>query len=56
MFVIKEAKQILNISKIDSPKEIEENYKRLFELNDKTKGGSFYLQSKVNFKAINLFC
>ncbi|RNA05132.1 mitochondrial import inner membrane translocase subunit TIM16 [Brachionus plicatilis] len=44
---IEEAKQILNLSKLDNPKEIEESYKRLFELNDKTKGGSFYLQSKI---------
>ena len=31
------------------PEEVEENFKHLFEVNDKTKGGSFYLQSKVEF-------
>lgn len=50
----KEAKQILNLSKIDNTKEIEESFKRLFELNDKTKGGSFYLQSKVNYELKDL--
>ncbi|CAF0807229.1 unnamed protein product [Brachionus calyciflorus] len=44
---IEEAKQILNVSKLDNPKEIEERYQQLFELNDKSKGGSFYLQSKI---------
>lgn len=29
------------------PKEIEANYKHLFNINEKSKGGSFYLQSKV---------
>ena len=43
---IEEAKQILNIEKI-SPEEIEKSYAHLFECNDKAKGGSFYLQSKV---------
>lgn len=38
--------QILNVSKLD-PKEVEEKYQHLFHLNDKSKGGSFYLQSKV---------
>ena len=35
-------------------KEIEEKYQKLFELNDKSKGGSFYLQSKVKKNLINL--
>lgn len=43
---IEEAKQILNIEKIGL-EEIEKSYKHLFEVNDKAKGGSFYLQSKV---------
>lgn len=38
--------QILNVSKLD-PKEVEEKYTHLFNLNEKSKGGSFYLQSKV---------
>jgi len=43
---IDEAKQILNIEKIGQ-EEIEKAYSHLFECNDKAKGGSFYLQSKV---------
>lgn len=38
--------QILNVNKID-PKEVLEKYEHLFNLNDKAKGGSFYLQSKI---------
>lgn len=38
--------QILNVTKLE-PKEIQEKYDHLFNLNDKSKGGSFYLQSKV---------
>lgn len=41
-----EAKQILNISKLDK-NEIQERFDRLFNANDKSKGGSFYLQSKI---------
>lgn len=29
------------------PEEIEKNYKHLFEVNDKSNGGSFYIQSKI---------
>ncbi|KAK8769819.1 hypothetical protein V5799_013717 [Amblyomma americanum] len=43
---VQEAMQILNVNKIDSEL-MEKNYKHLFEVNDKSKGGSFYLQSKV---------
>lgn len=43
---LEEAQQILNVSKLD-PEEIQKNYEHLFEVNDKSKGGSFYLQSKV---------
>ena len=43
---VDEAKQILNIDKITA-EEIERSYGHLFEVNDKAKGGSFYLQSKV---------
>lgn len=41
-----EAKQILNISKLDA-ETIKKNYEHLFAANDKARGGSFYLQSKV---------
>ncbi|KAJ1097621.1 hypothetical protein NDU88_002738 [Pleurodeles waltl] len=43
---LQEAQQILNISKL-SPEEIQKNYEHLFKVNDKSVGGSFYLQSKV---------
>lgn len=43
---LEEAKQILNIDKLD-PNEVQKQYDHLFSVNDKSKGGSFYLQSKV---------
>ena len=42
-----EARKILNVEKDTSLEEIKKNYTHLFEANDSTKGGSFYLQSKV---------
>ncbi|RCN32654.1 ribosomal RNA large subunit methyltransferase J [Ancylostoma caninum] len=44
---IQESLQILNIKPPIDPKEVEKNYDHLFNINDKTKGGSFYLQSKI---------
>ncbi|XP_010887735.1 mitochondrial import inner membrane translocase subunit TIM16 isoform X2 [Esox lucius] len=43
---LQEAQQILNVSTL-SPEEIQAKYEHLFKVNDKTAGGSFYLQSKV---------
>ncbi|CAN9505265.1 unnamed protein product [Ophioblennius macclurei] len=43
---VQEAQQILNVSKL-TPEEIEKNFEHLFKVNDKSVGGSFYLQSKV---------
>ncbi|KAM7386897.1 hypothetical protein PAMA_009496 [Pampus argenteus] len=43
---LQEAQQILNISTL-TPEEIQKNYEHLFKVNDKTLGGSFYIQSKV---------
>lgn len=43
---LEEAMQILNLDKLDREK-IQKNYEHLFSVNDKTKGGSFYLQSKI---------
>lgn len=43
---LEEAQQILNVEKID-PEEALKSYEHLFAVNDKSKGGSFYLQSKV---------
>ncbi len=42
-----EAKQILNVPDDSDREAIEKSFKHLFEVNDKSKGGSFYLQSKV---------
>ncbi|XP_043270234.1 mitochondrial import inner membrane translocase subunit Tim16-like [Venturia canescens] len=42
-----EALRILNVEKPDQKDLIEKNYKFLMEANDRNKGGSFYLQSKV---------
>lgn len=41
-----EAMKILNVDELDAEK-IEKNFKHLFEANDRKKGGSFYIQSKV---------
>ncbi|KAI8865834.1 mitochondrial import inner membrane translocase subunit TIM16 [Ramicandelaber brevisporus] len=42
-----EARQILNVEKNAELEEIIKKYEHLFAVNDKAKGGSFYLQSKV---------
>lgn len=39
--------QILNLRSVDDLEALQKNYEHLFSLNDKAKGGSFYLQSKV---------
>ena len=44
---VDEAKEILNVSAL-TREEIDKNYEHLFAVNDKSKGGSLYLQSKVN--------
>lgn len=44
---LEEALQILNVEKVDQKEAIERNYKYLMEVNDRSKGGSFYIQSKV---------
>ena len=36
----------MNVNKLD-PEEIQKNYDHLFAVNEKSKSGSFYLQSKV---------
>ena len=43
---LEEAMQILNVKELEVEK-VDENFKYLFDINDKKKGGSFYLQSKV---------
>ncbi|XP_053221627.1 mitochondrial import inner membrane translocase subunit TIM16 [Podarcis raffonei] len=43
---LQEAQQILNVCKLN-PEDIQKNYEHLFKVNDKSVGGSFYLQSKV---------
>ncbi|XP_034935219.1 mitochondrial import inner membrane translocase subunit Tim16-like [Chelonus insularis] len=44
---LEEALRILNVEKPTQKDAIEKNYKYLFDANDRSKGGSFYLQSKV---------
>lgn len=41
-----EAMKILNVEDLN-PDKIEQNFKHLFESNERDKGGSFYIQSKV---------
>lgn len=41
-----EAKQILHVDELD-PQKIHDRFEIVFNLNDKKRGGSFYLQSKV---------
>ncbi|KAG8252496.1 mitochondrial import inner membrane translocase subunit tim16-like [Homalodisca vitripennis] len=43
---LEEALQILNIDKLD-PEKAEKSYEHLFKVNEKTQGGSFYIQSKI---------
>lgn len=43
---LEEAQQILNTSNLNE-EEIKKRYEHLFNVNEKSKGGSFYLQSKV---------
>ncbi|ALC49721.1 blp [Drosophila busckii] len=42
-----EAQQILNVKDLSNSEDIQCNYKHLFAMNEKSTGGSFYLQSKV---------
>lgn len=42
-----EALRILNAERPDQTELIEKNYKYLMEANDRSKGGSFYLLSKI---------
>ena len=48
---IEEAKDILNITDADiygaDFEKLHKNYEHLFNVNEKSKGGSFYIQSKV---------
>lgn len=44
---LEEALQILNVERVDEVEAIERNYKHLMEVNDRSKGGSFYIQSKI---------
>ncbi|XP_034481853.1 mitochondrial import inner membrane translocase subunit TIM16 [Drosophila innubila] len=44
---LNEAQQILNLKDLSSIEEIQGNYEHLFRANEKSTGGSFYIQSKV---------
>lgn len=43
---LEEAQQILNVNELDK-EAVQKSYDHLFAVNDKAKGGSFYIQSKV---------
>lgn len=43
---LEEAQQILNVNQMEK-EAIQKSYEHLFAANDKAKGGSFYIQSKV---------
>ncbi|CAH8501346.1 unnamed protein product [Schistosoma turkestanicum] len=45
---LEEAKQILNVKDIHDTNTLNKHYEHLFSSNSKDKGGSFYLQSKMN--------
>lgn len=42
-----EARLILGLTKEDNFEKASASYEKLFKVNDPTKGGSFYLQSKI---------
>ncbi|KZC10551.1 PREDICTED: mitochondrial import inner membrane translocase subunit Tim16 [Dufourea novaeangliae] len=42
-----ESLRILNVDRLDQTEAIERNYKYLMDVNDRSRGGSFYIQSKV---------
>lgn len=44
---LEEALQILNVDQPDQVEAIERTYKHLMDVNDRSKGGSFYIQSKI---------
>lgn len=44
---LEEAKQILNVEDLKNLEDVTKKYEHLFAVNDKAKGGSFYIQSKV---------
>lgn len=43
---LEEAKEILDVKNLD-PEEVKKRYEFLFNANESSKGGSFYIQSKV---------
>jgi len=44
---LEEARSVLNVKPEASPDEVAERFQYLFNINDHSKGGSFYLQSKI---------
>lgn len=44
---LEEAKQILNVEDLKNVDAIIKNYEHLFNVNERSNGGSFYIQSKV---------
>lgn len=46
--------QILDIKALDNKEEIEQRFKHLFEINEKEKGGTLYMQSKVSLSCLSI--
>ncbi|KAL0270279.1 UNVERIFIED_CONTAM: hypothetical protein PYX00_007742 [Menopon gallinae] len=44
---VEEAQKILNVNNLEDVEQIKKNFEHLFQVNDRSRGGSFYLQSKV---------
>ncbi|KAH8367943.1 hypothetical protein KR084_004615 [Drosophila pseudotakahashii] len=42
-----EAQQILNVKDLSDHRTIDSHYRHLFQANEKSSGGTFYIQSKV---------
>ena len=47
-----EALQVLNLKSVDDLEGLKKNYEHLFAVNEKAKGGSFYVQSKVGIASL----
>ena len=53
---MQEAKQILHVDDIRDVETVAKKYEHLFSVNDKAKGGSFYIQSKVALYLMIPYC
>ena len=49
---LQEALQILNLKSVNDLEGLQKNYEHLYSVNEKAKGGSFYVQSKVSHRLL----